>query len=118
MKRTTLKRKTGCEALSNLCVAETFAERLKGLLGREAIGPDEGMLLPDCRAVHTFFMRCALDVVFLSEDLRVTEVVSRVGPGRMLRSAAPDTRHTLEIGEGRAHELAIAIGEDFVVGNA
>jgi uncharacterized membrane protein (UPF0127 family) len=46
-------------------VATSFRARLLGLalLSRERAGP--GLLLPRCRAVHTFGMRFPIDVVFL-----------------------------------------------------
>ncbi|OQA24667.1 MAG: hypothetical protein BWY59_02105 [Verrucomicrobia bacterium ADurb.Bin345] len=115
MKKANLKKADGCVLLQNLQVAESFSEKLKGLLGRAGLGRDEGLVLPDCSSIHTFFMRFALDIVFVSKDWRVTEVVHGVSPGNAVRAKAPEGRHTLELGEGRAHELAIAVGDQLVI---
>lgn len=48
-----------------LHVAESFYSRLLGLHAYGGLGPDEGLLIVPCRAVHTFFLTYAIDVVFL-----------------------------------------------------
>lgn len=64
-------------------VADTAGSRMRGLLGRPPLEPGEGLLLVPCRAVHTFFMRYPIDVVFLDRELRVLRVCSRVRPWRL-----------------------------------
>jgi uncharacterized membrane protein (UPF0127 family) len=64
-------------------VAETPRSRLLGLalLDRDRAG--EGLLIPRCRAVHTFGMRFALDLVFLAEDGTVAALRRAVPPRRL-----------------------------------
>jgi uncharacterized membrane protein (UPF0127 family) len=64
-------------------VAEARRARLLGLalLDRERAG--EGLLIPRCRAVHTFGMRFALDLIFLAEDGTVLELRRAVPPRRL-----------------------------------
>lgn len=58
-----------------------FLEKARGLLGT---GPDaEPVALVGCSSVHTFGMRYALDIAFVSRDGRVIRVVRRLGPRRM-----------------------------------
>ena len=76
-------------------VADTPAARLLGLalLDREEAGP--GLLIPDCRSVHTFGMRFPLDVWFLGpygEPLTVRRGVRRA---RVVRHG--DARAVLEV---------------------
>ena len=47
-------------------VAESRLTRLIGLAGLRRLPSGTALLLPDCRCVHTFGMRFAIDVVFLS----------------------------------------------------
>jgi uncharacterized membrane protein (UPF0127 family) len=64
-------------------VAATARSRLLGLagLGRTDAGP--GLLIPDCRSVHTFGMRFPLDLVFLDANLLPVRVRRGVAPRRI-----------------------------------
>jgi uncharacterized membrane protein (UPF0127 family) len=46
------------DVLATVEVADSFARRSKGLLGRD--GYEGAMVLPRTRSVHTFGMRCAM----------------------------------------------------------
>ena len=46
-------------------VAGTWLARLRGLIGRRGLGAGEGLYLPGTNGVHMFFMRFAIDVVFI-----------------------------------------------------
>jgi uncharacterized protein len=63
-----------------LRLARTFFARLVGVLVRP-LEPGEAMQLAPCRAVHSFFMRVPIDVVFLDARLRVLET-ARLAPWR------------------------------------
>jgi hypothetical protein len=55
------------QVLASLEVADTFAARNRGLLGRN--GTTGAMLLTHTRGVHTIGMRFAIDVAFLDKEL-------------------------------------------------
>jgi uncharacterized protein len=76
-------------------VASTFPSRLLGLalLSRDRAG--EGLLIPDCRSVHTFGMRFPLDLLFLDDGHRVIEIRRDVPPGEVCR--CPTAEAVLEI---------------------
>ncbi len=57
--------------------------RMRGLLGRRPPGPRSGILLAPCWAVHTFGMRHAIDVAFVSRDGRVVKVCRALAPRRL-----------------------------------
>ena len=64
-------------------VARTFWQRLKGLMGRERLPPGEGMLILKCNAIHTCFMRFAIDATFLDKHNQVVKVVRNIRPWRL-----------------------------------
>ena len=68
-------------------VPETLRERARGLMGRDALAPDEGLLLRRCRSVHTFGMRFTIE------------------PGRILLPRRR-VRHVLEVAAGRGAALS------------
>jgi len=64
-------------------VAETFAQRAKGLIGRRGLGPDEGLLIPRCNCIHTCFMRFPIDATFLDRKGAVVKIVRNIRPWRL-----------------------------------
>lgn len=51
--------------LWRLDVADSWLARLRGLIGRRGLASGEGLYLPGTNGVHMFFMRFAIDVVFV-----------------------------------------------------
>lgn len=68
------------------------------------------MLIPNCRAVHTFGMRFPIAVAYLDRDLRILEVV-RMPPNRLGRPRFR-ARHVLEVAEDSPLALGDRVGPD------
>ena len=66
--------------LASLDVADSFASRLKGLLGRDGI--EGAFLIKPAMSVHTLGMRFAIDVAFCDKDLTVVDAIT-LAPYRM-----------------------------------
>ena len=81
---------------------------MKGLLGRTALDPDEGLLLRPAGSVHTAFMRFPIDVVFLDGAMQVLRVEPNVPPWRM--TGQRGARAVLETPAGAAERAGIAPG--------
>lgn len=79
-------------------VADTGARRLAGLLGRERLDPGEGLWIRPCEAVHTFFMKFAIDLVYLDRHQKVRKVRHAVRPWRL--SACLIAHSVLELPAG------------------
>src|SRR5262245_20601694 len=87
-------------------LADTPWRRARGLLGRTVIDPGEGLLLRSTAAIHTWFMRFAIDAVFLDADLRVIGVSEELGPWRAAGRRGARAVLELRAGEGRRRGLA------------
>jgi uncharacterized protein len=90
-------------------VADHVPSRLKGLLGRRSLQPDEGLLLRPASSVHTAFMRFAIDVVFLDRDLSVVGVASDVRPWRA--AGRRGAKAVLELPSGACARRGIGVGD-------
>lgn len=66
----------------SVVVACTPWARLRGLIGRPR--DDTVLVLAPCRSVHTFGMRCPLDVVFVDAQGRVLASYAGVPPHRVV----------------------------------
>jgi uncharacterized membrane protein (UPF0127 family) len=80
-------------------LADGFATRFLGLMGRRALPPDEGLLLAPGGSIHTLFMRFPLDVVFVGADGTALGIRRRLRPWRFAR-APRGTRYVLELTAG------------------
>ena len=84
-----------------LWVADSFAHRLAGLAGHASIPAGRGLLIPRCAAVHTWGMRCAVDIAFVEwppvPDCAVLRVCEAVVPLRRVRLRGRATRRTAVI---------------------
>jgi len=77
-------------------VAETFAERARGLIGRSGLKDGTGMLIRRCNAIHTFFMRFPIDATFLDGEGKVVKVVRNISPWRFMVWGGWRAREVLE----------------------
>lgn len=64
-------------------VADSLLTRLKGLLGRKEFKKGEAIVLKPCNSIHTFFMRFAIDVLFLDNDNKIIKVIPCLKPFRI-----------------------------------
>ena len=86
---------------------------MKGLLGRRALDEDEGLLLEPASAVHTWFMRFSIDLVFIDRELGVVRVAPEVRPWRF--AYARRSRHVLELPAGAAARRGLQTGDRLVI---
>jgi uncharacterized membrane protein (UPF0127 family) len=82
--------------------------RMRGLLGRRGLESGEGLLLRPAPSVHTFFMRFAIDVVFLAREGEVLKVVHRLKPWRT--AGARGAKAVVELAAGEADRRGIHTG--------
>lgn len=78
-----VNRTRATELATRLTVAATSAQRNRGLLGRQRLEPGQGLWIVPCQAVHTFFMRFAIDLVYVDRKMRVRKVKPNVKPWRI-----------------------------------
>jgi uncharacterized protein len=93
-------------------VAAKMGARMRGLLGRSTLEPGEGLLIRRSGSIHTFFMRFAIDAVFLDRDLRVLKIVPDIKPWRT--AASRGAKSVLELHAGEAARAGIVTGSRLV----
>ena len=64
-------------------LAADSASRKRGLLGRDHLDEGHALVIVPCAAVHTYFMRFAIDVLFVRRDGRVVKCAHGVRPWRI-----------------------------------
>ena len=97
MKTIALRTAEGRFIAHEVRIAYSLAERLLALSRERSLPTRAGLLLSPARGIHTLGMRFAVDVVFLSRQMRVLGLAPRVRPWRVLWGPR---------GTGRVLELA------------
>jgi len=89
----------GTQIADRAVLANTPWRRLVGLLNRRHLEPGEGLVLVPGGAIHMFFMRMAIDVIFADKEGNVLKAAVNVKPWRMVM-APRRSRYTIELPVG------------------
>lgn len=101
--------RTGTVVVDVLEIADTRRARRRGLLGRRGLDAGHGLLIRPCLAIHTAWMRFAIDVVFIDASGTVIRYVSGVAPWRV--AASPRARAVVELPAGWLARRPVAVGD-------
>ncbi len=89
--------------------ADTSAQRRTGLLKHARLEEGTGLWIVPCEAIHTFFMKFAIDVVYLDKTRRVRKTVRAVAPWRF--SLCLPAHSVLELPLGTIESTATEPGD-------
>ena len=64
-------------------LAADSRSRRKGLLGRSRLDAGQALVIAPTSAIHTFFMRFPIDVLFVRRDGTVSKAYTRLVPRRI-----------------------------------
>ena len=74
--------RNGCVIADTVIPAFDSGARRKGLLGRDSFPDGSAMIIAPTNAIHTFWMRFSIDVLFVSRDGVVVKVQKALSPWR------------------------------------
>lgn len=95
-------------------VADRSFPRLRGLIGWRPLDRNEGMLLRPSSAIHTTFVRFAIDAVFLDDEMTVLSIAPNLKPWRAAWKRRASA--VLELPSGRCEQLGLRPGDVFAWG--
>ena len=97
--------------LAHRCrVARSLRDRTVGLLGTPGIGRGGGLWIERAPSIHMFFMRYAIDAVFIDRDGRVVRIVEDLRPWRIV-AWVPRGRDCLELPTGSVRPTGTQVGD-------
>ena len=105
--------RNGCVLAQNLIPAFDSNSRRVGLLRHQAFPDGSAMLIAPSSAVHTFFMRFAIDVAFVTREGRIVKVSRDVRPWRI--AAALSAYAVVELPSGTLTRYDTAAGDTLVI---
>lgn len=100
--------RTGATIAESVQIGASRRARRKGLLGRPAMDPASALVLVPCAAIHTLFMRFAIDALFVDETGRIIRIVAGLPPWRA--AVAPFAHAVIEMPAG-ATAGAVEVGD-------
>lgn len=114
MKTVALRTAEGRFIAHEVRIVCSLTSRLLGLSGQRSLPTRAGLLLSPAHGVHTLGMHFAIDVVFLSRQMRVLALASRVPPWRVLL-APRGTGRVLELAAGQILATGLKTGTFLLV---
>ena len=109
---TTLSKADGTLVCERCLIASTPFVRMKGLLGRVSLDPNEGILLRPAGSIHMFFMRFAIDAIFCTRELEVIDVIHDLQPWKT--AGRRGAKVVIEVASGAA--AGVSAGDRLVLG--
>jgi uncharacterized protein len=91
--------RTGASLGNRIMLAVSVPSRLRGLLGRPRLDAGEGIWLDPCSSIHMFFMKFAIDVLFVDRHGFVVRTAQNVAPWRVVNGGRR-ARAALEVPTG------------------
>ncbi|MDQ6846267.1 MAG: DUF192 domain-containing protein [Candidatus Dormibacteraeota bacterium] len=104
-----LETETGTVVAERVEMADTLWSRFMGLMFRNELPAGHGLAIRPCNSIHMFFMRFALDVVFVDGDGRVVRVLDSIRPWRA-SSLVRGAKAAIELPAGTAARSGVAAG--------
>ena len=105
-----IDRPAGATPLATTVEAAVDSEsRKRGLLGRDSLAPGAALVIAPSNGIHTFFMKFAIDVVFVARDGRVLKIARAVKPWRA--SLALRAFAVVELAAGAADRAGLRVGD-------
>ncbi len=104
--------RTGTILATHIELAGDSATRRRGLLGRDCLDAGHAFAIAPCNAIHMFFMRFAIDVLFVRRDGRVVKCAHDVRPWRI--ALAPTAYAAIELPAGTLRATKTERGDRMV----
>ena len=111
---TLVNERTGQPIATDVEIAGTSETRRKGLLGRDRLDPSAALIIAPCSAIHMFFMRFAIDAVFVERNGRVRKIVHDLRPWRIALSLGAYA--VVEMSSGAVARSDVEVGDRLMIG--
>lgn len=108
--------RSGKVIADRLVTAFDSRSRRKGLLAQASLPPSTALIIAPTNAIHTFFMKFPIDIVFVSKGGRVLKIRSNVPAWRMTASLRAFA--VLEMAAGSLDSSGTKVGDQLIVSSA
>jgi uncharacterized protein len=92
-------------------VARSFVSRGRGLMMEASLPPDTGLLIDPCSSIHMFFMRFALDVLYVDREDRIVRAQRSIKPWRVGPVFTRGAKYVIELPVGTIELSGSTVGD-------
>lgn len=96
--------------VSDAHAARSFFEKLFGLMGKAVMSPTSALVIYHTNWVHTFWMRFALDLVYVDDQHRVVGLTIALPPNRIDKPFW-SAKHVIELNSGLIQKSQTRTGD-------
>ena len=95
-------------------VADNFFSRLRGLIGKNFLPQNTGLLIAPCQSIHMCFMKFPIDAIYIDKNFVIKKIVSNLKTWTGF-SICLSAWGVVEVAAGEAKLLNLKIGEKLEV---
>jgi len=97
-------------------IADSFMSRMVGLLNKKSLENGEALIITKCQSIHMFFMKFAIDVIFIDKNDCVVGLVANINPNR-LSPIFLNSKCAIETPAGVITQSGTSIGDQIRIDN-
>lgn len=101
----------GTTIAEDVRVARSMLARGRGLMFASGLPEGSGMLIDPCGSIHMFFMRFALDVLYVDRNDRVVRAQRGIKPWRIGPLRTRGARYVIELPVGTIDRSQSEVGD-------
>lgn len=94
-------------------VSKSLISKITGLI-KYRLMEEEGLLMPSVFQIHTFFMKYAIDVIFLDRNFTVAALYQNLQPWK-LSNLHLKSKYVLELNVGAIQKSLTSIGDKIAI---
>lgn len=94
--------------------ANSFFERLIGLMGKKNLRRNTGLLIAPCNSIHMFFMRFSIDAIYIDKNFVIKKIACNLKTWTGF-SICLNAWGVVEVAAGEAERLNLKVGEKLEV---
>jgi hypothetical protein len=95
-------------------LADSVMTRAVGLMGQASLPEGSGLVIDPCTSIHMFFMRFAIDALYVAQNGTVLRAVSNLRPWR-LGPISLSSRYVVELPSGTIARTGTQAGDQLQV---
>lgn len=97
-----------------ITVANTFISRFLGLMPKKSLNSGEGLIISPCNSIHMFFMKFAIDVLFIDKNDNIVHIEENIRPWNVSKIVR-GSKYVVELPTGTVISTKTEVGDNIKI---